>query len=214
MCLGAKKKNFDLVGKLYLCCLKTWNLTSTSKSCKYFCETQSTGVWLKTTLSNCTMDRTAAVMPVWASLEETHSASPPHCKKTEASMSLKPCYKNQCSDCHCHRVLQPRPLMHPWSSLLITHEGTHNLSYLQTITLRLIHKCMLLPVIFKMLDLEMVAWYVDSSHQHRASEDMKRQRSILPVKKHNNSTTVLTNGIYVLPGKEIQIMLLRKLGKI
>lgn len=44
----------------------------------------------------------------------------------------------------------------------------------------------------------------------KATEDMNKQRSMVPIRKKSNSAT---NGIYTLPEKEFQIVLLRSLGK-
>lgn len=96
--------------------------------------------------------------------KNTLSAKAPHCKKTEANMSLQPYPKSLCG--LQPRFLQPRSLIAHAShtgrqrtSLYCMTALTLNLSHctLQTSTCRPTHWCVLLLVKFILLDSEMVA---------------------------------------------------------
>lgn len=69
------------------------------------------------------------------------------------------------------------------------------------------HWCVLLLVRFILLDSEMVALV----HRQQAATELQKERSMIPIKKNDNSAT---NGVYTLPEREFQIALLGKLGKI
>lgn len=103
--------------------------------------------------------------------QNTLSAKAPHCKKTEANMSLQPYPKSLCSHYTVVTATATDPCsLDHWKPILVTQEDsaqvytcmtalTHNLSpcTLQTSTCRPTHWCVLLLVKFILLDSEMVA---------------------------------------------------------